>query len=123
MSAREIVFKSFSDILSLVSGTYYPPRSRKIINLISRIKKSKYDKFWLDCGDGGGIFLPHPAHVLWCGESFFRLWTNYGKILYECVFFISFKKNFCFSFIYLSTTVFSINILSCLIYRSFNLYI
>jgi len=42
--AREIVFKSFSDILSLVSGTYYPPRSRKIINLISRIKKSKYDK-------------------------------------------------------------------------------
>ena len=29
--AKEIIFKSFSDILSLVSGTYYPPRSSKII--------------------------------------------------------------------------------------------
>ena len=36
---NEIIFKSFSDILSLVSGTYYPPRSKKIINLINRIKK------------------------------------------------------------------------------------
>ena len=37
--AKEIIFKSFSDILSLVSGTYYPPRSKKIINLIDRLKK------------------------------------------------------------------------------------
>ena len=29
--AQEIIFKSFSDILSLVSGKYYPPRSKKII--------------------------------------------------------------------------------------------
>ena len=42
--ANEIVFKSFSDILSLISGTYYPPRSKKIINLIKRIKKNKFDK-------------------------------------------------------------------------------
>ena len=35
--AREIIFKSFSDILSLVSGTYYPPRSKKVINLIERL--------------------------------------------------------------------------------------
>ena len=28
--ANEIIFKSFSDILSLVSGTYYPPRSKKV---------------------------------------------------------------------------------------------
>tara|TARA_Y100000590_G_C15604248_1_gene971319 strand:- start:293 stop:1363 length:1071 start_codon:yes stop_codon:yes gene_type:complete len=41
---REIIFKSFSDILSLVSGTYYPPRSKKIINLIERIKKNKFSK-------------------------------------------------------------------------------
>ena len=42
--AEEIVFKSFSGILSLVSGKYYPPRSKKIMNLISRIKRIKYNK-------------------------------------------------------------------------------
>ena len=42
--AGEIIFKSFSDILSLVSGTYYPPRSKKVINLINRVKKSKFTK-------------------------------------------------------------------------------
>ena len=42
--AGEIVFKSFSDILSLVSGTYYPPRSKKVINLINRVKKNKFKK-------------------------------------------------------------------------------
>tara|TARA_Y100000590_G_scaffold354306_1_gene407546 strand:- start:747 stop:1817 length:1071 start_codon:yes stop_codon:yes gene_type:complete len=42
--AGEIIFKSFSDILSLVSGTYYPPRSKKIVNLIDRIKKTKFNK-------------------------------------------------------------------------------
>jgi tRNA(Ile)-lysidine synthase len=40
----EIIFKSFSDILSLVSGKYYPPRSKKIVNLIDRVKKSKFNK-------------------------------------------------------------------------------
>ena len=42
--AEEIIFKSFSDILSLVSGSYYPPRSKKITNLISRLKKDKFTK-------------------------------------------------------------------------------
>ena len=42
--AGEIIFKSFSDILSLVSGTYYPPRSKKIVNLIDRLKKDKFVK-------------------------------------------------------------------------------
>jgi len=42
--AGEIIFKSFSDILSLVSGTYYPPRSKKIINLIDCAKKTKFNK-------------------------------------------------------------------------------
>ena len=42
--AGEIVFKSFSDILSIVSETYYPPRSKKIINLINRLKKDKFIK-------------------------------------------------------------------------------
>ncbi len=40
----EIIFKSFSDILSLISGTYYPPRSRKIVSLIERIKQNKFAK-------------------------------------------------------------------------------
>tara|TARA_Y100000590_G_scaffold429930_1_gene543021 strand:- start:157 stop:1227 length:1071 start_codon:yes stop_codon:yes gene_type:complete len=42
--AEEIIFKSFSDILSLVSGNYYPPRSKKIINLLNRVKKTSYAK-------------------------------------------------------------------------------
>jgi len=42
--AGEIIFKLFSDILSLVSGTYYPPRSKKILNLIQRLKKDKFNK-------------------------------------------------------------------------------
>ena len=42
--AGEIIFKSFSDILSLVSGTYYPPRSKKVINLIARLRKDKFTK-------------------------------------------------------------------------------
>ena len=49
--AEEIIFKSFSDILSLVSGTYYPPRSNKILNLIGRIKKNKFNK----CTLGGCV--------------------------------------------------------------------
>ena len=42
--AKEIIFKSFSDILLLISGAYYPPRSTKIINLIDRLKKNKFTK-------------------------------------------------------------------------------
>jgi tRNA(Ile)-lysidine synthase len=49
--AKEVVFKSFSDILSLISGAYYPPRSKKILNLINRISASKFKK----CTLGGCI--------------------------------------------------------------------
>ena len=42
--AGEIIFKLFSDILSLVSGTYYPPRSKKIVNLINHVKKANFHK-------------------------------------------------------------------------------
>ncbi len=41
---QEIIFKCFCDILSLVSKTYYPPRSKKIINLIERVRKNRYHK-------------------------------------------------------------------------------
>ena len=42
--SSEIIFKSFSDILSLVAERYYPPRSKKIINLIHRIKKNDFKR-------------------------------------------------------------------------------
>mgnify|MGYP001206994078 CR=1 FL=1 len=42
--AEEIIFKSFSDVISLVSGKYYAPRSKKVLNLINRIKKNKFTK-------------------------------------------------------------------------------
>ena len=42
--AQEIIFKFFYDILPLVSGTYYPPRSKKVVNLINRLKSDKFVK-------------------------------------------------------------------------------
>jgi tRNA(Ile)-lysidine synthase len=58
--AGEIIFKSFSDILSLVSGAYYPPRSKKIINLINRIKKAKFNKSTL----GGCVIEKKNSFIL-----------------------------------------------------------
>jgi len=43
----EIIFKLFSDILSLVSGSYYPPRSKKIIYLIKKLKTNEIIKLTL----------------------------------------------------------------------------
>ena len=42
--AQEIIFKFFYDILPLISGTYYPPRSKKVVNLINRLKSDKFAK-------------------------------------------------------------------------------
>ena len=58
--AQEIIFKSFSDILSLVSGTYYPPRSKKVLNLINRLKGKKFIKSTL----GGCIVEDRDNFVL-----------------------------------------------------------
>ena len=63
--AGEIVFKSFSDILSLVSGTYYPPRSKKIINLIERLKKDKFVKSTL-----GGCILEEKNNFILVSREF-----------------------------------------------------
>ena len=63
--AGEIVFKSFSDILSLVSGTYYPPRSKKIINLIERLKKDKFIKSTL-----GGCILEEKNNFILVSREF-----------------------------------------------------
>ena len=56
----EIIFKSFSDILSLVAGKYYPPRSKKITSLMDRIKKGKFVKSTL----GGCIIEKKGGFVL-----------------------------------------------------------
>ena len=66
--ALEIIFYSFSDILSLVSGTYYPPRSKKIINLINRIKKINFYKSTL----GGCIIEKKDDFVLITKETKIR---------------------------------------------------
>ena len=71
--AEEIIFKSFSDILSLVSGTYYPPRSKKVINLINRLKKNKFTKSTL----GGCIVELKDNFILISKEQKIR------KISYE----------------------------------------
>jgi tRNA(Ile)-lysidine synthase len=58
--AGEIVFKAFSNILSLVSGTYYPPKSKKIINLIDRVKRNKFNKSTL----GGCVIEKKDSFIL-----------------------------------------------------------
>ncbi len=57
--AGEIIFKSFSDIFSLISGKYYPPRSKKIINLINRLKKNVLSKSTL-----GGCIIEKKGSVI-----------------------------------------------------------
>ena len=73
--AGEIVFKSFSDIFSLISGTYYPPRSKKIVNLINRAKKSNFTKSTL-----GGCIVEKKDGLI----SIFKE-TKVKKISYELV--------------------------------------
>ena len=58
--AAEIIFKSFSDTLSLVSGKYYPPRSKKIISLIERVRKAKFSRSTL----GGCIIEKRDSFIL-----------------------------------------------------------
>ena len=62
--AGEIIFKSFSDILSLVSGAYYPPRSKKISNLINRLKKNKFTKSTL-----GGCIVEEKDNFILISEE------------------------------------------------------
>mgnify|MGYP001416838911 FL=1 len=63
--ANEIIFKSFSDILSLISRSYYPPRSKKILRLISEMKKSTFKKSTL----GGCIIEKKQSFISFSKES------------------------------------------------------
>ena len=58
-------FKSFSDILSLVSETYYPPKSKKVISLIERVKKNKFNKSTL----GGCVIEKKDSFILISQET------------------------------------------------------
>ena len=44
LQPEEIVFRSFSKILSHVGGRYYPSRGKKILNMIERIISKKFSK-------------------------------------------------------------------------------
>ena len=71
--SEEIIFKFFSDILSLISGSYYPPRSKKVENLIYRLKKNKFTKSTL----GGCIVEIKDNFILISKEQKIR------KLLYQ----------------------------------------
>ena len=75
--AEEIIFKSFSDILSLVSGAYYPPRAKKITNLIGKLKKDKFTKSTL----GGCIVEKKDNFILISKEMKTKKNTISGKNL------------------------------------------
>ena len=73
--AQEIIFKFFYDILPLVSGTYYPPRSKKVVNLINRLKSDKFAKSTL----GGCIIEEKDNFILISKEP------RIGKMSYQPV--------------------------------------
>ena len=58
--ADEVIFKSISDIISLIAVKDYPPRSFKIVNLIDRAKGRKFKK----CTLGGCIFEKKDGYFL-----------------------------------------------------------
>jgi tRNA(Ile)-lysidine synthase len=62
--AGEIIFKSFSDIFSLISGKYYPPRSKKILNLINRLKKNVFSKSTL-----GGCVVEKKGDIIFVSRE------------------------------------------------------
>jgi tRNA(Ile)-lysidine synthase len=63
--ADEVIFRLIADILSLVSGSYYPPRSRKILNLIVRLKKKNFKK----CTLGGCVLEKKDNFILVAKEA------------------------------------------------------
>ena len=49
---EEVIFRSFSQVLSKVSGRYYPPRGKSILDSILKINSKKCKKFTI-----GGCFV------------------------------------------------------------------
>ena len=42
--SEEVIFRTISDIICKISGSYYPPRGKNVANLIARIKSNKFKK-------------------------------------------------------------------------------
>ena len=55
-----------------MSGTYYPPRSKKIVNLITRLKKNKFIKSTL-----GGCIVEEKDNSILISKEQRRLKTSY----------------------------------------------
>ena len=58
--ANEVIFKMMSDVLLLISGKYYPPRSKKILHLIEQLKRKKFKKSTL-----GGCLIEKKASFIY----------------------------------------------------------
>ena len=75
--ADEIVFRSVSDLFSFVSGSYYPPRSKKIVRLINLIKSKKnFTKTTL-----GGCIIEKSKNSILIKKEVIKKQTNMLKSL------------------------------------------
>ena len=63
--AEEIVFRIISDIISKISGQYYPPRGKGIKSLIERIKLKEFKKSTL-----GGCIIEKSYNFLIISKEF-----------------------------------------------------
>ena len=75
--AGEIIFKSFSDVLSLISETYYPPRSKKVSKLIERIKKNGFVKSTL-----GGCIIEEKDNFIQISKEIGATKDQYQSVKY-----------------------------------------
>jgi tRNA(Ile)-lysidine synthase len=57
--SEEVIFRTISDIICKISGSYYPPRGKDIKNLITRIQSIKYKKSTL-----GGCIIEKTYNIL-----------------------------------------------------------
>ena len=74
--AQEIIFKFFYDILPLVSGTYYPPRSKKVVNLINRLKGDKFAKSTL-----GGCIIEEKNNFILISKELKKRIKNKANVI------------------------------------------
>ncbi len=57
--SEEVIFRTINDIISKISGSYYPPRGKDVKNLISRMQSEKFKKSTL-----GGCIVEKTYNIL-----------------------------------------------------------
>ena len=57
--SEEVIFRAICDIISKVSGKYYPPRGKDVKNLITGIQSKKFKKATL-----GGCIIEKTYNIL-----------------------------------------------------------